>query len=328
MTTNWRELHGEFFQDARVLVTGGAGFIGSHLVDALVTLGARVVVLDDMSGGDDVNLSVSRGNIEFIRASILDEAALSRSIKGCRFVFHEAARVSVPASVGDPKSYELTNTTGTFNVLEAARQAKVSRLMFAASSAAYGDSEVLPKVETMPVLPKSPYAANKVAGEAIVRAYAQSYDLDAVSLRYFNIFGPRQNANSAYAGVIAAFSKRLAQDQPPIITGDGTQSRDFTFVHNAVHANLLAARSEKPLCGEVINIACGVRIDLNMLATMMCELFGRAGLKPQHIADRVGDIKHSHADLSKARNLLRYEPIVEFREGLRQTVEWYRQNVR
>jgi len=326
MTTDWQQLHGEFFRGARALVTGGAGFIGSHLADALVTLGAKVVVLDDLSGGEEANLSRSRGKIELVRASILDESALSRAIAGCRFVFHEAAKVSVPASVADPKSYEQTNTTGTFNVLEAARQAGVTRVMFAASSAAYGDSEVLPKIETMPALPKSPYAANKVAGEAIVRAYAQSYDIDAVSLRYFNIFGPRQNANSAYAGVIAAFAKRLVTGERPHITGDGTASRDFTYIDNVVHANLLAARSTKRLEGEVFNVATARRCTIKELAEKMAFAVGRADLTPAYDPPRPGDVMHSLADLAKINRELSYTPIVDFEDGLKATLQWYRES--
>jgi nucleoside-diphosphate-sugar epimerase len=199
----------------------------------------------------------------------------------------------------------------------------VQRVMFAASSSAYGDSLVLPKVETMAPLPKSPYAASKLADEALMRAYAGSYGLDTASLRYFNIFGPRQNANSAYAAVIAAFAKALIADQRPMIFGDGEQSRDFTFVHNAVHANLLAARSAKPIGGEVINVACGLRVTVNELAALMGEMMGRPHLKPVYQAERAGDVKDSVAELSLARKLLGYKPVVDFRTGLKPTVEWY-----
>jgi len=322
--TNWTKLHGEAFVGARALVTGGAGFIGSHLVDALAALGAKVVVLDDLSGGDERNLLQSRDRIELIRASILDQAALARAVAGCTYVFHEAARVSVPASVADPRGYEQVNNAGTFNVLEAARNAKVTRLMFAASSAAYGESETLPKVETMPVLPQSPYAANKVSGEAMVRAYAKSYELDAVSLRYFNIFGPRQNANSAYAGVIAAFAKKLVAGERPVITGDGTASRDFTYIDNTIHANLLAARSTNRLHGEVFNVAVGCRYTIKELAEKMAALVGRAELAPVYAPERPGDVKHSLGDISKAQRALGYQPIVDFEQGLKATVAWYR----
>jgi nucleoside-diphosphate-sugar epimerase len=320
--TDWSALHGNFFGNLRVLVTGGAGFIGSHLAQALAMLGASVIVLDDLSGGSEQNLH-GIGKVEFLRGSILDVDTLRRCVAGCRFVLHQAALGSVPASIDDPRRYHDVNVTGTLNVLEASRKAKVQRVLFAASSAAYGDSEVLPKVETMPVLPKSPYAANKVAAEALMRAYSSSFTLDTASLRYFNIFGPRQNANSAYAAVIAAFAKAMIAGQPPTIFGDGQQSRDFTFVDNVVHANLLACRSTKPLSGEVLNIACGGRITINDLAKVMAQILGKHP-KPIYAAERVGDVKHSLADITRARQLLGYEPIVDFPTGLAPTVAWYK----
>ena len=246
---NWRKLHGDCFEGARVLITGGAGFIGSHLAEALVSLGASVVVLDDLSGGQRENLA-SFGPVEFVQGSILDCDLLDHCTRGCRWVLHQAALGSVPGSVEQPRVYQEVNTTGTLNVLEAARKAGVHRVMFAASSSAYGDNPV-PWTESMPVMPKSPYAATKVAGEALMKAYSASYGLDTACLRYFNIFGPRQNANSAYAAVIAAFAKALFAGVAPVIFGDGEQSRDFTFVHNAVHANVLAARCDRPIAGEV-----------------------------------------------------------------------------
>lgn len=325
--TDWPNLHGDFFRKTRVLVTGGAGFIGSHLTEALVQLGADITVLDDLSGGDTGNFDTYRAEagsrLHFVKASILDADAVRKAVAGCRFVFHLAALGSVPKSVEQPRQYNDVNVTGTLNVLEAARQAGVERLMFAASSAAYGDSEELPKVETMPVAAKSPYAANKIACEALLSAYAGSYKIDTASLRYFNIFGPRQNANSAYAAVIAAFAKALFNDQAPVIFGDGEQSRDFTYVENAVHANLLAARSATPLRGQVFNIACGQRISVNELAELMAPMTGRPQLKAIHKPERAGDVKHSLADLTRARKSLGYEPIVGFEEGLRPTVEWY-----
>ena len=307
----------------KILVTGGAGFIGSHLTGALSSLGANVVVLDDLSGSDGSNIAHLR-NIELIRGSILDDAVVARAVNGAQFVFHLAAMVSVPASVADPKIYHQVNTDGTLNVLEAARKAGVKRVMFSASSSAYGDSEVLPKVESMPAMSMSPYAATKCAGEQYIRAYASSYEMDAVSLRYFNIFGPRQNANSAYAGVIAAFARMLLRGQHPTITGDGTATRDFTFVHNAVHANLLAARHTSRLNGDVFNVATARSCTITELATEMAEAIGRPDLSPTYIAPRPGDVKHSLADLTKSRAELGYEPIVDFEDGLRATVQWYR----
>lgn len=321
--TDWQALHGTYFAGMRILVTGGAGFIGSHLAEALTELGASVVVLDDLSGGSRENLA-SFGPVEFVEGSILDRATLGRCMDGCRYVFHQAALGSVPRSVEQPRLYNDVNTVGTLNVLESAREAKVQRVMFAASSSAYGDNDV-PWVETMPVLPRSPYAATKVAGEALLRAYSASYGLDTASLRYFNIFGPRQNANSAYAAVIAAFAKAYLGGKRPIIYGDGEQSRDFTFVHNAVHANLLAARSDTPIGGEVINVGTGGRISVNELAARMASSLGREDLKPIHEPERAGDLKHSFADLNRAKAVLSYAPVLAFAKGLDVTVQWYRE---
>jgi nucleoside-diphosphate-sugar epimerase len=322
----WRELHGNAFAGTRVLVTGGAGFIGSHLAEALCTLGASVVVLDDLSGGDERNLD-SFGPVEFVKASILDAATLARCTTGCRYVFHQAALGSVPRSVEQPRLYNDVNTTGTLNVLEAARAAGVRRVMFAASSSAYGDNAV-PWVETMPSLPKSPYAATKVADEALMAAWSGSYGLDTASLRYFNIFGPRQNANSAYAAVIAAFAKAILAGERPGIYGDGEQSRDFTFVANAVHANLLAARRDEPIRGRVVNVGTGGRRTVNELAAQVAETLGRPDLRPIHKPERAGDLKHSFADLTRARSVLEYEPVVDFETGLSATLAWYRSVLR
>jgi nucleoside-diphosphate-sugar epimerase len=319
---DWKSLHGERFRGARVLITGGAGFIGSHLSETLWKLGAQVVVIDDLSGGSRENLK-SFGPVEFNAGSILDRDLLATCTRGCRYVFHQAALGSVPRSVEQPRLYNDVNTTGTLNVLEAAREAKVARVMFAASSSAYGSNPV-PWIETMPPLPKSPYAANKLAGEGLLRAWASSYSIDTVSLRYFNIFGPRQNANSAYAAVIAAFASALLKGRRPVIYGDGLQSRDFTFVANAVQANLLAAANEKPLAGEVINVGCGSRISVNELAAAMAAALGHPDLKPVHEPVRAGDILHSFADLKRAGELLRYKPIIGFQPGLEQTLAWYK----
>ncbi len=323
---DWKAIHGDFFNGGRALVTGGAGFIGSHLVEALVSLNARVVVLDDLSGGNLENLEFGdhqTNRPEFVRGSINDPALLGEVMRGCRWVFHQAALGSVPQSIERPQPYYSTNIGGTANVLEASRHARVERVIFAASSSAYGDSEVLPKVEEMPVRPKSPYAASKVACEAMMYAYAKCYALDTACLRYFNIFGPRQNANSAYAAVIAAFAKALLSDRRPLIFGDGTQSRDFTFVDNAVHANLLAARATERIGGETINIACGRRITVNELAEKMASILGKPGTPIDHADPRNGDVLHSVADLTKARSILGYEPVVDFEEGLAVTSRWY-----
>jgi len=329
MNHGWSKRHGEAFEGAAVLVTGGAGFIGSHLTEALLELGADVRVIDDLSGGDWSNVDAfddsEAPGVKRITASILDEAALSEAMADCRYVFHQAALGSVPGSIDDPQTYFDVNVRGTVNVLETARRIGVRRVMFAASAAAYGDDETLPKREDMPPLPISPYASNKVSCETLMRAWARSFDLDAVALRYFNIFGPRQNANSAYAAVIAAFAKALGADQPPTIFGDGEQTRDFCFVRNVVHANLLAARHDRTLGGGIVNIATGVRISVNQLAREMAHGYERPDLQPTYVEQRAGDVKHSQADITRARRTLGYEPIVDFETGLAETVAWYRQ---
>ena len=331
LTTDWKQLHSSAFSQGKALVTGGAGFIGSHLTEALLTLGASVVVVDDLSGSSIDNLTplLARfpGKLRFEQGSILDPSLLASAATGAQWVFHQAALGSVPRSVEQPELYTRVNVLGTLNVLQAARAAGAKRVMFAASSSAYGESPTLPKIEHMPTLSKSPYAATKVAGEALLSAYAGSYGLDTVSLRYFNIFGPRQNANSAYAAVIASFAKALLAGQRPVIFGDGSQSRDFTFVHNAVHANLLAARSAAPLNGDVINVACGSSVTVSQLAQQMAQLLGKPDLTAEHKPQRAGDVKHSLADLSRAKQRLGYAPIVGFDQGLQATTFWYRDSL-
>src|SRR4051812_2011695 len=307
---------------SRALVTGGAGFIGSHLADALIGHGAEVVVLDNLDGGSSENVPAAA---RFLQGSILDPNVVASATAGCRYVFHLAALGSVPRSVAEPRRFHDVNVTGTLNVLEAARTAGVKRVMFAASSSAYGDSEVLPKVESMVPTPRSPYAANKVAGEAMLQAYAACYPLDTVSLRYFNIFGPRQNANSAYAAVIAAFAKAMLAGRRPVVYADGEQSRDFPYVANAVPANLLAATRPGRLGGAVLNVGCARAITVNELAGAMANALGHPELgAPIYEPPRAGDVKHSLADLALTRSTLGYQPVTSFEDGLRQTMEWYR----
>jgi nucleoside-diphosphate-sugar epimerase len=327
---NWNSLFGDQFKNVNALVTGGAGFIGGHLSEALLTLGAKVVILDDMSGGLESNIQLLKNKfadrVEFINGSILDPAALTRATRNCKYVFHQAALGSVPRSMEQPELYLNVNIIGTLKVLQAAKEAGVARVMFAASSSAYGDAPTLPKHEEMPVSPLSPYAVSKVAGEGLMRTFALGYGLDTASLRYFNIFGPRQNANSAYAAVIAAFAKALAAGKAPFIFGDGTQSRDFTYVENAVYANLLAAASTTPIRGETLNVACALQVSVSELAIQMCKMYGRPDLSPAYGPVRAGDVLHSLACLDKTKRILGYKPIVDFVSGLDRTVTWYRQN--
>ena len=321
---NWPQLHADFFRSKRVLVTGGAGFIGSHLIEALVALKADVVALDDLSNGNWSALDGFNSSVETITGSILDRAAIDRATRGVTYIFHQAALGSVPRSVEQPDLYYNVNVLGTINVLQSAKAAGVKRVMFAASSSAYGDPpEDRLKVETMPPLPRSPYAATKLACEHAMRAWYHSYGLDTAVLRYFNIFGPRQNPNSAYAAVIAAFAKALHAGKTALIFGDGSQSRDFTYVANAVHANLLAARNEKPIAGEVLNVATGQRVDLIHLFGEMAALFGRPDEKPQFKPVRAGDVLHSQADIAKIKSTLGYNVLVPFSQGLAETVKWY-----
>jgi len=304
------------------LVTGGGGFIGSNLVRGLLKRGCRVRVLDNFSTGFRENLAEVLADVELTEGDIRDPAACQAVCKGAEVVFHHAAIPSVPASMENPRASFESNVVGTFNMLMAARDNGIRRFVLAASSSAYGASEELPKRETMPVIPASPYAADKAAGELLAAMFHRAFGLETVSLRYFNVFGPRQDPSNQYAGVIAAFASRMLCGSPPVIYGDGIQSRDFVFVENVVHANLLAADA-KALHGEVVNIGCGKSVDLNRMVAVFNEALGTA-LAPVYAAPRAGDVKHSLADISAARQLLGYEPRVHFAEGLRQTIDWYR----
>lgn len=313
---------------ALYLVTGGAGFIGSHLVEALTARGDRARVLDNLSSGRLENLGSEVGEVgsgatvEFLEGDITDAGACREAAKGCDGVFHEAAQVSVPRSVEDPElSYEI-NVMGTLRVLEAARAAGIERLVFAASSAAYGESERLPKVEDFPTAPMSPYASGKVAGEELLGVWGRCYGMRTVCLRYFNVFGPRQVDDSPYTGVIAIFARILLEGGTPTINGDGEQTRDLTFVDNVVEANLAAMGAEVPP-GTVVNVGGGERITINELYRAMAERLGGPA-EPHHGPDRAGDVRHSLASLDRARELLGWEPRVGWREGLERTLDWYR----
>lgn len=314
-----------------MLVTGGAGFIGSHLVDALLERGATVTVLDDLSAGRESNLDDARrklktagagGHLRFIEGSVLDERALGEAMTGADIVFHEAAIASVPRSVREPVRYLHTNTMGTLAVLEAAKAAGARRVVYAASSSAYGDQPGLPRREAMPADVRSPYAAAKISGEYLAQAMASTSDLETVSLRYFNIFGPRQRADSAYAAVIPLFCRWLTEGETPTIYGDGTQTRDFTYVANAVHANLLAGLAEGPMRGQVVNVATGRRSSVLELLEAVARELG-VEVRYQLLPERAGEVRDSLADISAARKLLGYEPVVPFEEGLAKTVRAY-----
>ncbi|HKA87447.1 MAG TPA: SDR family oxidoreductase [Haliangiales bacterium] len=307
---------------ARFLVTGGAGFIGSNLTKALVERGDDVVVLDNFSTGRRQNLAGLEARVVLHEADVRDARAVERAVDGCDFVLHQAALPSVPRSVEAPLESNAANVDGTLAVLEAARKARVRRVVFAASSSAYGETPTLPKVETMPTQPLSPYAASKLAGEHYMRAYHASYGLETVSLRYFNVFGPNQNPESQYAAVIPRFVTAALAGRPPTIYGDGLQSRDFCHIDNAIEANLLATVAPGA-AGEVFNIACGERITLLEVIARLAAIVGRP-IEPIHEPARAGDIRHSLADIGRARAVLGYRAAVGFDDGLRRTVEWYR----
>jgi nucleoside-diphosphate-sugar epimerase len=304
------------------LVTGGAGFIGSNLVDELLRRGHRVRALDNLSTGRVENLAAARNQIDFFDADICHLETIRPCFAGVDYVLHLAALPSVPRSVADPLSANKVNIEGTLNVLLAARDANVKRVVFAASSAAYGDNPTLPRVESHEPRPMSPYALTKVAGEYYCQIFTRLYGLEAVALRYFNIFGPRQNPHSQYTGVLSKFITAYIQGTTPIIFGDGEQSRDFTYIDNVVDATLRACMApDAP--GRVINVGVGGRFTLNQTITLLNEIFGKQ-VKPRYDPPRRGDVLHSQADISLARQVLGYEPKVPYEQGLRKTVEWYR----
>jgi nucleoside-diphosphate-sugar epimerase len=304
------------------LVTGGAGFIGSNIVRRLVKDGEKVRVLDDFSTGKRENLAGIEG-LEIIEGSLTDIRAMRAALAGVEFVLHQGAIPSVPRSVADPLFSNEANVTGTLSLLVEARAAGVKRVIFAASSSAYGDTEILPKEENMPADPLSPYAVGKYTGELYARIFANIYGLETVSLRYFNIFGPYQDPASEYAAVIPKFIQLMLKGEAPTIFGDGEQSRDFTYIDNAVEANLLACRSSKVGGGEVINVACGESYTLNDLVAALNVILGTK-LSPIYTESKPGDVKHSLAAIGRAKELLGYDVKVDFREGLQRTVEWFR----
>lgn len=305
------------------LVTGGAGFIGSNLVEALVARGDTVRVLDDFSTGKSENIEPWRTQIELIEGSIVDLDVCRRAADGVDFVLHQGALGSVPKSLKFPVETNAANVTGTLNILVAARDAGVKRLVYAASSSAYGDTPTLPKVETMPATPLSPYAVQKYTGELYCQVFARAFDIETVCLRYFNVFGPRQDPKSLYSAVIPKFVAKCLGDEAPTINGDGETSRDFTFIENVVYANLLACEARAAASGRMVNIACGERITLNELARVVRASVGR-GKPALHGPERAGDVKHSLADITLAGELLGYAPKVRFAEGIQRTIGYYK----
>jgi nucleoside-diphosphate-sugar epimerase len=306
---------------AHYLVTGGAGFIGSHLSEELVRRGHRVRVADSLITGKRTNLDHIPG-IEFVEGDLADLEFARRVADGCDYVLHQAAIPSVPRSVADPITSNRANVDATLNMLVAARDARVKRLVFAASSSAYGDTPTLPKHEGMPTNPLSPYALQKVVGEQYLQMFTRLYGLETVSIRYFNVFGPRQDPSSPYSGVISVFASALLDNRAPRIYGDGEQTRDFTYVANVVDGVLRACEAPKA-SGEVINVATGGRISLKQLFYAMRDVIG-GNLEPVYAEPRQGDVRDSQADIQKAKALLGYEATVPFEEGLVRTIAWYR----
>src|SRR5437588_9037653 len=306
----------------RYLVTGGAGFIGSNTVDELVQRGHSVVVLDDLSGGKEDNLAEVRNKITLIKGSITDLEVVRKAMHEAEFVLHLGARTSVPRSVKDPLETNRINVEGTLNVLVAAKEMKVKRVVFAASSSAYGETPTLPKVESMLPEPISPYGVTKYLGELYGAAFLKCYGLETVSLRYCNIFGPLQDPSSPYSGVLAKFCTAFLEETQPLVFGDGEQTRDFTYVENAVQANLLACEAPNA-SGKVFNVGVGGRVSLNEVLRELGKITGKT-LETKYEPPRDGDIRDSQADISQAREILGYDPQVSFEEGLARTFEWYR----
>jgi UDP-glucose 4-epimerase len=303
----------------RVLVTGGAGFIGSHLVEALLARGRTVRVVDNLSTGHRSNLDHLERSFEWLEGDLADFEVCRAAVEGVSDVLHQAAIPSVPRSVLEPLQSHESGPTATLNLLEAARMAGARRFVFAASSSAYGDTEDLPKHEGMVPNPLSPYAAAKLSGEHYVRVYARTMGLDGVSLRYFNVFGPRQDPSSPYSGVISLFSRLMAEGRAPTIYGDGSQTRDFTYVANIVQANLMSLESDHPLGGEALNVGTGRRISLLDLVGSINRALG-TDLVPEFRPTRAGDVRDSQASLDRVKLVLGYEPSVDFEEGLRRTL--------
>ena len=306
------------------LITGGAGFIGSNIAEHLVGRGCRVRVFDNFSTGKRANVQSFATKAEIFEGDLCDARSIEEAVRGVRYVLHLGAIPSVPRSVENPQATNEVNITGTVNLLVAARDAGVKRVVFTSSSSVYGDTPTLPKQEAMLPNPISPYAVAKLAGEHYMRCFTRVYGLETVVLRYFNVFGPYQDPTSHYSGVLAIFCRRMLAGEQATIFGDGEQSRDFTYIDNVVHANLLAAAAPADkVSGQMMNMATGSRITLNQTFRILCELTGYSG-EPAYAPSRAGDIRDSLADIGLAGELLGYKPVVDFRTGLQRTVEWYR----
>ena len=310
---------------SKILVTGGAGFIGSNLTGELIKQGAKVVILDNLITGFRENLNEISGDFDFIEGDINDDAKLKQAIEGVEIIFHEAALPSVPRSVENPDETHQACVNGTFNLLSKAREYAVKRVIYAASSSAYGDQETLPKVETMLPEPLSPYAAAKLMGEYYCQVFSKVYNLDTICLRYFNVFGPRQNPASQYSGVISRFIDSLMSGKTPIIYGDGEQTRDFTYIANVVNANIKAAQTTKGI-GEVMNAANGEKISLNELLTVLKKITDKTGVSADYQEARKGDVIHSQSDNRRAVENIGYENLVGLEEGLRNTIDWWKKS--
>lgn len=308
---------------SKVLVTGGAGFIGSNLAEELIKQGAKVKILDNLITGFHENLNEIKGDFEFIEGDLNDDDKLEKAVEDVEIIFHQAALPSVPRSIDNPLETHQACVNGTFNVLLKAKEAGVKRVVYAASSSAYGNQKTLPKIETMRPEPLSPYAAAKLMGEYYCQVFTQVYGLETFCLRYFNVFGPRQNPASHYSGVISRFVDALMGGKTPVIYGDGETSRDFTFVANVVNANINAAQTTKGI-GEVMNVANGERITLNELLEVLKKITGKPDVQADYKDERAGDVKHSQADTTRAKEWLDYKKLVGLEEGLQQTIDWWK----
>jgi UDP-N-acetylglucosamine/UDP-N-acetyl-alpha-D-glucosaminouronate 4-epimerase len=308
---------------SKVLVTGGAGFIGSNLAEELIRQGAKVIIIDNLVTGFRENLDEIKGDFEFVEGDLNDDEKLKKAIRDVEIIFHEAALPSVPRSVENPQETHRACVNATFNLLVKAKENGVKRLIYAASSSAYGNQATLPKVETMSPEPLSPYAAAKLMGEYYCKVFSNVYDLETFSLRYFNVFGPRQNPSSMYSGVISRFVDALMRDESPVIYGDGETSRDFTYIANVVDANIKAANTTKGI-GEVLNVANGERISLKELLEVLKKITGKENVEADFQLERAGDVKHSQADNTRAKDWLGYEKLVGLEEGLQKTIDWWK----